>query len=138
VVDDNIENDPDRVRLPILLVVVSRINQIDQVLLGAEVLVDIEVVVDVVPVIDPIVVAEDRREPDRAAPHPGYIVKVLGDSLDVAPIKGIIRGYYSFAPLGAQYQFTVFVIGEPVHQEKIDEFLAPFSIKVKVFLPRDR
>src|ERR1039457_829524 len=135
-IDDNVKDDPDRVWLSVLLVVVSCIDQIDQVLLDAEMGVDIEVVIDVVPVVSPIVVTKYRRNPDRCATQTCNIIEILGDTLDFAPIEGIIRCLHTLAPVWAQHRHTLLVVVKPVDHEKIDEFLAPFPVNVKIDLPR--
>ena len=70
VIDDYVENDSHRPRLTVERERMRGIDEIDQVLLGAEVRIYVEVVVDVVSVIGIRVVLENRREPDSRAPKP--------------------------------------------------------------------
>ena len=65
VVDDHVQDDAKGKRLPVLRVGVGSLDEVNQVLLGAETRVHIQVVVNVIAMVS--VSPEDRTQPNRGA-----------------------------------------------------------------------
>ena len=69
--------------MAVLFEIMCGVDQIDQILLGAEVGIDAKVIVNVIAVVCIGVVFEDGREPDSCAAQAGDVVEVSGDTYRV-------------------------------------------------------
>src|SRR6185436_18536644 len=136
-VDHHVEDDAQRMGLPVLLVGVSGGHEVDQVLLGAEARIDAEVVVDVVTVVGAGIVLEDRREPDGGAAEPGDVVEVPRDAADLAAVEVVGRGHARRSAC-AERAGPRLVVVEAVHHQEVDEFFAPFPLGLEIRPPRRR
>jgi hypothetical protein len=88
--DQYIEDDADGPGLAVSAEVMSGLDEVDQVLLGAEVGIDVEVVIDVVAVIGARIIFKHWREPNRRASEPRNVVQIVGNAFDLAAIE-IVR-----------------------------------------------
>jgi hypothetical protein len=68
---------------------VRGVDQIDQVLLGAEARIDAQVIVDVVAVIGLAVVLEDGRQPDGRAAEAGDVIEMPLDAFESTAEKDV-------------------------------------------------
>ena len=88
-IDNNIENYADWKGMAVLLEIMCGVDQIDQILLGAEMGINAKVIVNVIAVVGICVVFEHRGEPDSCAAQTGDIVKILADASYIASEEGI-------------------------------------------------
>jgi hypothetical protein len=137
VIDDHVEDDTDGEGFTVLFIGMGLVNQIYKILLGAKARVDIQIIVDVVPMVRPIIVAENRGEPDGGATEPSNIIEILGNALDFATVE-VVRSLCSLAPTWREGRVAVCVVMEPVHHKEIDKFFPPFTVKIEVLLSRSR
>src|SRR5262249_16743501 len=129
VVDDHVENDADRARLPIFLKIVGGLDEINQVLLGTEVRINVEIVVDVVTVIGAGVIFENGREPDGGATQAGNVIEVPGDAFDLSAVEVVWRGNPRRATR-LPHRRPKRIIVEAIDHQKIDELFAPLPLEV--------
>src|SRR3954464_6946638 len=113
------------------------VDEVDQVLLCAEVWVNLEVVVDVIAVISIGIVLKDRRQPDGRASQAGDVVEIVFDAPESPAVEQLTRGNTRGPPC-LWSGVPNLVIMKAIDQEEVDELLAPLALGIEVDLARFR
>ena len=123
--------------MAVLLEIMCGVDQIDQILLGAEMGINAKVIVNVIAVVGICVVFEHRGEPDSCAAQTGDIVKILGDASYIASEEGIGCDNARRAH-GTARDRARDVVLEPIDHEEVDELFAPLAVNIEVLLAGNR
>jgi hypothetical protein len=120
--------------MPILLVIVSGLHEIDEILSGSKARIDIEVIVDVIAMVGAIIVSKHRRQPDCSAAQSRNIVEILSNAFDPAAIEFIVRRRHTLTTIGCEHGLARGIVVESIHHQEVDKLLAPLAFDVEVCL----